>query len=65
MPAMEVIRSATLTGAELLRRDDLGRIAPGAAADIVAVKGRPDEDVRALRDVVFVMRGGRVVRDDR
>ena len=65
MPAMDVIRSATIRGAELLRRDDLGRVATGARADIIAVKGRPERDLAALREVVFVMRGGKVVRDDR
>lgn len=65
MPAMEVIRSATLTGAELLGRGDLGRLAAGARANIVAVKGRPEENLAALREVVFVMSGGKVVRDDR
>ena len=64
MPAMDVIRSATLRGAELLRRDDLGRVGAGARADIVAVKGHPEQDLTALRDVVFVMKGGKVVRDD-
>ncbi len=65
MPAMEVIRSATIRCAELLRRPELGRVAKGSRADIIAVKGRPDQDPAALRDVVFVMRGGKVVRDDR
>ena len=63
MPAMEVLRSATVTGAELLRREDeLGRVAPGYLADIIAVDGRPDQDAAALRDVAFVMVGGRVVK---
>ena len=60
---MEVIRSATLTGAELLRKEgELGRIAPGYLADIIAVQGRPDRDIDALKDVVFVMIDGEVVK---
>ena len=58
MPPMEVIRSATQTGAALLRRsDDLGRIAPGYIADIIAVPGRPERDIAALGRVEFVMIG--------
>ena len=38
MPPLEVLRSATLTGAELLgKADELGRVAPGYLADIIAV----------------------------
>jgi len=63
MAPIEVIRSATVTGARLLRREtDLGLVAPGYLADIIAVKGRPDERIDALRDVSFVMADGRVVK---
>ncbi len=63
MAPRDVIRSATVTGAELLRmEDELGRVAPGYLADIIAVNGAPDRDLSALRDVVFVMVSGRVVK---
>jgi len=65
MPPMDVLRSATLVGAELLRRgDELGRIAPGYRADLIAVDGSPDQDIEALRQVSFVMVDGRVVKRD-
>jgi imidazolonepropionase-like amidohydrolase len=65
MPPMEVLRSATLTGAELLgKTDELGRIAPGYLADIIAVAGMPDRDIETLRDVGFVMANGEVVKHE-
>jgi imidazolonepropionase-like amidohydrolase len=65
MSALDIIRSATVVGAELLHmEDELGRIAPGYMADIIAVKGRPEEDISALDDVSFVMIGGQVAKAD-
>lgn len=61
MPAMAAIQSATTVSAELLgREDELGAIAPGFLADIVAVANDPIEDVGALASVSFVMKDGRV-----
>ncbi len=63
MAPMDILRSATVTGAELIHREkDLGRLAPGYLADIIAVRGRPDKEISALRDVAFVMVGGVVVK---
>ena len=57
------IRSATADAAELLGRgNDVGRVAPGLYADLIAVAGNPLDDVRALETVEFVMKGGKTVK---
>jgi imidazolonepropionase-like amidohydrolase len=66
MPPVDAIRSATSGAAAILGlSDEVGTIEPGATADIIAVRGNPLDDIRALRDVVFVMRGGIVQHDAR
>lgn len=65
---LETIRAATVWGAQHLGLDqEIGSLAPGKAADIVAVKGDPLADVRVLEAMNFVMKGGVVARpvDDR
>lgn len=63
MTPMEAIRSATLVAAELIgSRGEVGVIAPGAFADLIAVTGDPLADVDLLTDVAFVMKGGDVVK---
>ena len=59
------IRSATTVAAELLGVDDRGRIAPDRLADVIAVAGNPLENVRELEHVTFVMKGGRVYKNER
>lgn len=59
MSPMKAIQSATLEAARLLKIDDrLGTLEVGKIADLVAVKGNPLDDIRATRDVVFVMKEG-------
>ena len=63
MTPMDAIRSATSRAAELLGMSgELGVIAPGAYADIVAVSSDPLSDVNALKDVRFVMKDGAVFK---
>lgn len=65
MTPAAAIRAATVDAAEALGRSDrFGRVAPGMAADLIAVDGDPLADVRELEDVDFVMKSGRVVRHD-
>ncbi|SFV04636.1 metal-dependent hydrolase family protein [Pseudoduganella namucuonensis] len=66
MPALEAIRSATLTAAELLNQSGrLGAVEPGYAADIVAVDGDPLKDITLLQQVKFVMKDGVVYKQPR
>ena len=63
MTPMEAIRSATVVAAELIGwTGEVGTLAPGAFADLIAVEGDPLEDVALLEDVPFVMKGGQVVK---
>jgi imidazolonepropionase-like amidohydrolase len=63
MTPMQAIQSATSKGAELLgERGELGVVAPGAYADLVAVQGDPLRDVNELKHVGFVMKSGVVFR---
>jgi imidazolonepropionase-like amidohydrolase len=64
MTPMDAIRSATSRAAEMLdASNDLGTIAPGAYADIIAVDGDPLRNIKLLRDVSFVMKNGVLVRE--
>ncbi len=63
---MDAIVSATSRAAESLRLgDELGSIAPGMEADLIALDGDPLQDITALRRVVFVMKGGVVYKNVR
>jgi imidazolonepropionase-like amidohydrolase len=67
MTPEQALKTATLVGAELLgEQERLGRVAPGFAADLVAVEGDPLDRIEALFDGVrWVMKDGRVVVDKR
>ncbi|MFJ6892877.1 amidohydrolase family protein [Streptomyces hokutonensis] len=65
MTPLEALQAATVNAAELIDADDRGRIAEGLLADLIAVPGNPLEDVSVMADVRFVMKGGKVFRDER
>jgi imidazolonepropionase-like amidohydrolase len=59
----EALRSATVVAAEHLGlSSETGRIAPGLAADVIAVAGDPLTDISTMRDVHFVMARGQVMK---
>ena len=65
MKPIDTLRAATSTDAELFGLKDLGALAPGKIADVVAVRGNPVESIRQMRQVFFVMKEGVVHRHDR
>ena len=65
MTSMQAIQSATSRAADMLdMKGRIGVIAPGAYADVVAVSGDPLTNVASLRDIAFVMKDGKVFRND-
>jgi imidazolonepropionase-like amidohydrolase len=63
MQPMDAIRAATSRAAVMLEMDGtIGVVAPGAFADLVAVRGDPLRDIQALESIKFVMKGGQVFR---
>jgi imidazolonepropionase-like amidohydrolase len=65
MTHLQALRTATVNTAKMLGAEaDLGTIAPGKYADLLALDADPTRDVRALRTISLVMKGGEVVRND-
>lgn len=62
MTPMQAIQSATSEAAKALGKTDLGSIASGAWADLVAVRGDPLKDISALEHVDGVIKAGKLVR---
>jgi imidazolonepropionase-like amidohydrolase len=63
MTPMQAIQAATIEAARLLSREkQIGSIAQGRFADLIAVEGDPLKDVRVLESVKHVMKGGQLVK---
>jgi imidazolonepropionase-like amidohydrolase len=63
MPPMFTIQAATINAAQLLKHDkDLGTVAAGKIADVVAVPGNPIDDISLMQRVSFVMKDGVVYK---
>jgi imidazolonepropionase-like amidohydrolase len=66
MPASAAIHAATINAAALLGVDkDVGTIEAGKTADLIAVSGDPTADITVLKSVGFVMKSGKVFKNDR
>ena len=65
MSPARVIQSATIVNAEMMGwRDRVGSIDKGKYADIIAVSGDPLADITEMQRVKFVMKGGKIIRND-
>jgi imidazolonepropionase-like amidohydrolase len=62
MSPVEALKTGTINAAAAAGLPDVGRIAPGLAADIIALNGDPVADINAVTDVDFVMRDGIVFK---
>jgi imidazolonepropionase-like amidohydrolase len=66
VPPAEILRAMTTSAAELLHIDHArGAIAPGLAADIIAMPADPLSNIETLRNIDFVMKDGKVIRRPR
>lgn len=62
MTPLQAIQAATINSAALMKQTDVGQIKPGYLADIIAVKGNPLENISLLENVSFVMKDGKVYK---
>jgi imidazolonepropionase-like amidohydrolase len=64
MTPLQALQAATITSAELIdMSEDLGRLAPGYLADIIAVPGDPTQNIELTQNVRFVMKDGRIYKN--
>ena len=64
MTPLQALRSATIETARMLEaEDEIGTLETGKYADIVAVDRDPTEDIKALRNILLVLKGGKVYRN--
>lgn len=61
MSNIDVIKSATINGAEVLENDKIGVIEVGRNADIVVLDRNPIEDLEAFKEVKYVLKDGKLV----
>jgi imidazolonepropionase-like amidohydrolase len=65
LASAKALQLATAVDAEVMGwQDDIGSLEKGKYADLVAVAGDPVKDITEMRRVKFVMKGGKIVRND-
>ncbi|OYX15637.1 MAG: hypothetical protein B7Z09_09825, partial [Brevundimonas diminuta] len=61
---LQALSAATGTAADILKRDDIGRIAVGRRADLLIVEGDPSRDIRDTRRLRHIVLDGRAYAPD-
>lgn len=64
MPPLDVLKSATSGNARTFHLGNLGQVRKGYLGDLIGVPGDPSRNIRALREVPFVMLDGKIIRND-
>ena len=64
MKPLSVLKSATSLNAKIFHLENLGKLQKGFLADIIAVQGNPVEDIKNMRKVTFVMKNGKVYKNE-
>jgi imidazolonepropionase-like amidohydrolase len=65
MGSVRAIQAGTLVNAEVMGwQRDVGSVTKGKFADLVAVSGDPVADITELQRVKFVMKGGKIIRNE-
>ncbi len=64
MKPIDVLHSATAVNAQVFGLKDLGSVKPQYLADLVAVSGNPDEDIKTIKLMKFVMKDGVIYKQD-
>ncbi|HUK89766.1 MAG TPA: amidohydrolase family protein [Blastocatellia bacterium] len=65
MTPLQAIQAATLNASQLIGMpDQIGTLEPGKFADIVAIDGDPTSDIAVMKHVLFVMKGGEIIKNE-
>ena len=64
MTPLHALQTATINAADLLGVGDRAELKAGRLADIIGVEGNPLDDIRVMEQVVFVMKGGEIIKTD-
>jgi len=66
MSPLDALRAGTTVNADLLgMKGQIGALAEGAFADVIAFPGDPRQNIRTVERVFFVMKEGTILRQDR
>ena len=64
IPVIECLQAATIVNSKILSMDSkIGQIKNGFFADIIATKSNPENDIRTLENVIFVMKNGEIYKN--